>query len=453
MSNSHIIHRTKFEFPLDRGFFGNSFVIANLVKHSGFDCSVDCWSKYLFGDENLTNLNRTVAKKEFGADLTIDPYFGRRAHELRENVSGELPLEEKLEFLGQSMGEEGKNLFDTLLENYLEGKQTVMTMHYFGSDYDNISNINNMMGDMLKPVLYLHCMADFFFKNTKKSEKEARHLGNFVEENDIACVAVNERVKKSYESFIDGSRITVIPNGASQELYSPISGVEKARFKENIGLNAEYAVGYIGRLDCVKGSDYLFDTLKRFNEKNPHSLGFIIASSNGKELGKFLDASKKHLRNLLEDNKLKFCLDVSKLMTDFADLNTQITNTNKEFVEKKYDNKVPITLLSSPLHPHLDVYFHPSRNEGMPLSVIEAYLSKVPIVASRAGNIPDIAAKGYGKTLKLKGSPKEECGGFYRLLNETVQETGKYGPPDYSIDPDLTARTNASRFDDFVRQL
>lgn len=56
-------------------------------------------------------------------------------------------------------------------------------------------------------------------------------------------------------------------------------------------------------------------------------------------------------------------------------------------------NKIPRYLLAA------DIYVQPSRNEGLPISLMEACSAGLPIIASRVGGIPEVAIEGENAIL------------------------------------------------------
>lgn len=65
----------------------------------------------------------------------------------------------------------------------------------------------------------------------------------------------------------------------------------------------------------------------------------------------------------------------------------------------------------------MDIFVLASRNEGMPLCVLEAMASGKPIVASRVGNLPELLKDGSG-LLVQPAEPGELFGALKRLLQD-----------------------------------
>ena len=70
-----------------------------------------------------------------------------------------------------------------------------------------------------------------------------------------------------------------------------------------------------------------------------------------------------------------------------------------------------------------DIYVQPSRNEGLPLALMEACSAGLPIVASRVGGIPEVAIDGENTILFTSENSKEFAMALMRLANDqSLQE-------------------------------
>lgn len=129
-------------------------------------------------------------------------------------------------------------------------------------------------------------------------------------------------------------------------------------------LNKAIIFGFIGRLDIyTKGLDTLIDAFKVLLLTNSKAQLWIVGDSD----------EKKDL--------------VEKIKTE--NLENNITLFGSKFGQEKN------TLLSQ-----MDVFVHPSRNEGLPLSVIEAASYGKPCVVTDATNIGDLITEYQaGKTI------------------------------------------------------
>jgi glycosyltransferase involved in cell wall biosynthesis len=138
-------------------------------------------------------------------------------------------------------------------------------------------------------------------------------------------------------------------------------------------LNEAIVFGFIGRLDIyTKGLDTLIDAFKVLIDTNPKAQLWIVGDSD----------EKKDL--------------VQKIRIE--NLEQHITLFGSKFGQEKN------TLLSK-----MDVFVHPSRNEGLPLSVIEAASYGKPCVVTDATNIGDLITEYQaGKTIYSQNSKELE---------------------------------------------
>jgi glycosyltransferase involved in cell wall biosynthesis len=67
-----------------------------------------------------------------------------------------------------------------------------------------------------------------------------------------------------------------------------------------------------------------------------------------------------------------------------------------------------------------DVFILPSYSEGLPLSVIEAMASGVPVVATRVGGIPELVIDGHNGVLVPPGSAKDIASALSRIIGDNV---------------------------------
>ena len=89
-------------------------------------------------------------------------------------------------------------------------------------------------------------------------------------------------------------------------------------------------------------------------------------------------------------------------------------------------NAVPLYLNAA------DIYVQPSRNEGLPLALMEACSVGLPIVASRIGGIPEVAIEGENALLFDVENDVDCANAMNRLLaNNEIRE--KFGARSFEI--------------------
>lgn len=121
--------------------------------------------------------------------------------------------------------------------------------------------------------------------------------------------------------------------------------IEVKNQKEN------FIIGFIGRLDIyTKGLDLLIDAFGKFQEAIPYTKLWIIGDS--------------------KENKLLKELIIAEKIVD------KVVLWGTKFGKEK-----------EALLLQMDIFVHPSRNEGLPSSVLEASCMGVPCVVSKATNM------------------------------------------------------------------
>ncbi len=67
---------------------------------------------------------------------------------------------------------------------------------------------------------------------------------------------------------------------------------------------------------------------------------------------------------------------------------------------------------------HADLFVYPSYSEGMPMAVIEAMASGLPVVASTAGGLPDLVQDGVNGVLVAPGQPGQLAAALCSLVGD-----------------------------------
>ena len=175
--------------------------------------------------------------------------------------------------------------------------------------------------------------------------------------NKIHCIGRSE--VKGLNNFFSNKKSVLLPYGfeANNTLGSTILK------KENI------VFGFIGRLDIyTKGLDTLLKAFAKFIIDVPNAQLWIVGDSQ----------EKRKLEKMIQKLKLE----------------KNVTLFGSKFGEEKN------TLLQQ-----IDVFVHPSRNEGLPTSVIEAASFGKPCVVTGATNMAETIEKyNAGKTVRGQSS-------------------------------------------------
>lgn len=130
---------------------------------------------------------------------------------------------------------------------------------------------------------------------------------------------------------------------------------------DKVNENKVFNLGMIGNLSVkYKGFDIAIKALKLLKDKYP-SIKFKLFFVGG--------GDQRYLKSLIQDNKLQ----------DNCEIVGRLQAGNEIF--KFLDN--------------LDLYIHPSKQEGLPRSVIEAMSRACPVLASSVAGIPELIEEKY----------------------------------------------------------
>lgn len=161
-------------------------------------------------------------------------------------------------------------------------------------------------------------------------------------------------VKKHLQQFgVHEDKIEVIYNGIDENLFLPPAAEEKNKARTKLGLNGKI-IGINARLNAGKGYETLIEAFDILRQKVPDA--YLVSVGGG---------------NHIMEKKIKS--KVTKLGLE----------SRVKFLGSWDHEDIPS------FYHALDVFTLPSETEGLPLSVIEAMFSSLPVVATMVGGIPE----------------------------------------------------------------
>jgi glycosyltransferase involved in cell wall biosynthesis len=186
-------------------------------------------------------------------------------------------------------------------------------------------------------------------------------------------IAVSKEVRDELISLtnMDRRTIEVIPNGVNPNEFMP-SHNQSFRNKYNIGECP--LILYVGRMSLDKGVDYFLKVAALVRERVPNAKFVLVGPTVFS--GKVNDNIPKQLADLC--NKLHLKDDV--IFTG---------GVTYEELKKIYSSA--------------DCFVLSSRSEGMPLAVLEALSSGLPVIAMNAEGIQDVIKDGENGFIVEKG--------------------------------------------------
>jgi glycosyltransferase involved in cell wall biosynthesis len=179
---------------------------------------------------------------------------------------------------------------------------------------------------------------------------------NLVKWSD-AIVALTPDEIKEFELVGAGSpqKFCVIPSGVEVEKFFPDTD-SRTNARENLGLNQDdLVVGFVGRLDPVKGPDLFLETVNLIHQKMPEV--------------KFVIAGEGELRGSLHKRE------------EELELYNNIT-----WLGWREDTEA--------IYPAFDLFALTSRNEGQGRVLVESMATGIPHVAMNSGGVAEVVKDG-----------------------------------------------------------
>jgi len=148
-----------------------------------------------------------------------------------------------------------------------------------------------------------------------------------------------------------------------------------------------FTIGFVGRLDTwTKGLDLLIQAFNEFQNMDKNSTLWIVGDGPG----------KADLLKYIKENNVE-----------------NVVLWGSKFGDEKDD-------LISQMH----VFVHPSRNEGLPASVLEASAMGVPVIVSKQTNVAESVARFKAGTA-LASNTKEDLKEAFLQLNQSKNKAMK----------------------------
>jgi len=173
-------------------------------------------------------------------------------------------------------------------------------------------------------------------------------------------------------------KFAVIPCGIQYPATHPGNGRLNA-LKHHLGLNGEKVIGWVGRLEQVKGCDIFLEACRMYQESSDVGSTFVIVGDGSQRAALVETARRLGLSNhtIFLGNRT----DVPDLMYLF------------------------------------DVFVLSSRNEGLGRVILEAMSCSVPVIATRVGGVPEIIANNANGLLAPANQPGAIAEAIQKLVS------------------------------------
>lgn len=194
----------------------------------------------------------------------------------------------------------------------------------------------------IKKIHTVHNMAD------KELIGFRQKLNYFNYKLGVVPVALSPEIKKSIIKIyhLNSETVPIVFNGIN---------LDKYKKKANYDYNEKFVLIHVGRFAKQKNHKGLIEAFKIFHERIENSQLCLIG--NGEEID--------NIKEMVSELHLQDCVEFCGNQTDVY----------------SYLNKA-------------DTFILPSLYEGIPLTIIEAMGTGLPIIATRVGGIPDLIVDG-----------------------------------------------------------
>jgi glycosyltransferase involved in cell wall biosynthesis len=271
-------------------------------------------------------------------------------------------------------------------------------LHAFGCDVVHVHNFSQFIPLVrrfhpeAKVVLHMHC--DWLVQlNRRLIHQRLRSADAIIG----CCEYITGNVRRSFPEYAD--RCTTVHNGADIGEFLPRAG----RTESSAGAR----VLYVGRVSPEKGLHVLLDAFERVVAVRPEArleiiggeylppIGFIVGISANPEI--------RALSRFYGNSYLQYLRDRVR-----AELQGRVS-----FAGSLAHHEVAERLRKA------DIFVQPSVwSEPFPLSVVEAMATGLPVVASRAGGLPEAVTDNETGLLVESGDPAGLAQALLKLIDD-----------------------------------
>ncbi len=237
-----------------------------------------------------------------------------------------------------------------------------------GLRWDTIQKVKRILAEWKPDVVHTHQIGALFYTGTAARSLQIpvivhtehgkqittwkqRLLGWWASRYAHRLFAVSADIKTSLaKSIAHASKIEVVPNGIDVKLLQQPTDVAALRALWNIPINAPI-IGTVGRLESVKRQDLLLRLFQKVREREPDC--HLILVGDGEERAK--------LESLAQE----------------LGIATHVRLVGMQKEPAGYLHLMSASILTS-------------ESEGMPLSLLEAWASGVPVFVFGVGGLPEL---------------------------------------------------------------
>ena len=218
-----------------------------------------------------------------------------------------------------------------------------------------------------------------------------KNLERYLAKKSTKIIAISEIQKHelvNIHKICKADKVEVIPLGFDLERFKENQENKRALFRKewNIKEN-EIAIGIIGRIVPIKDHEFFIDVIEKTLEKTNKNLRFFV----------------------IGDGESK------QTIIDYAQRKSISTSTNSNTATIQFTSWIKDIDVANA---GLDIICLSSKNEGTPVSLIEAQASSKPIVSTKIGGINDVVIDNKTALLSEVGDHKAYVTNLNKLIHD-----------------------------------
>jgi len=191
---------------------------------------------------------------------------------------------------------------------------------------------------------------------------------------------VSKDIADSAQHIVRQSKLCVVDNGIPVSDFD--SGDYRLSTRAALGIPADVpVVGIIARLDEVKCQDLLIRAFAQVRQQH-HNIHLLLVGDG---------PTRNALSDLTSELQLTSCVHFAGYQSE------------------------PQRFL-----PAMDLFVLPSRLEGLPLAILEAWAARLPVIASRVGGVPNVVTDGVNGLLFDPGDQRALEARIIQLLSDGI---------------------------------
>jgi glycosyltransferase involved in cell wall biosynthesis len=229
------------------------------------------------------------------------------------------------------------------------------------------------------------------------------------------CVTgVSRELTAKAAALCPAARVEWIPNGVDAELFRPLSANEELR--RALGLSGREVLGFSGELRLKKGIVPLLESVARLARTRPISL--LLAGG---------------------------------ARADAAGVLAVFRTRQPDVQVVELPQRAPAELPA--IYALMDVFLHPSLRDGLPNALLEAMACARPVIAARAGGIPDVVRDGIDGVLVAPGNSAALCAAIVDLLEDAPRAAAMGRAARARVMSDFSPQSELRAYRDLYREL